>query len=126
MDFRKQIVNQINECISTLLWLDFDVMYYNGYRMIISGGIDEAEPPKMLIAFDEVSFYSGRTSWKSEPSESVLSIVEGDEEAEIRKRFDVEYRHAIFKFIPAEAFAEEPGFYIAAEKIFYMISPTIK
>lgn len=47
-----QKLSEFNRTLSSYLWMDFELFFSNG-ELVLSGGIDEAEPENIRISFLE-------------------------------------------------------------------------
>jgi hypothetical protein len=113
-------VNEINAFIQQNLWLDFEVIEYKKSRLTIFGSIDVSVQHDIEIHFDDIFFVSLPMEWKTDTSNIVLTMLEGESAVSLNKKFQVEQDYHIFKFIP-EDYLEDFGCYIAAKNISYKI-----
>lgn len=113
-------VRQINEIIGKELWYDFYVNSYIGDELSIYGGLSTSYPD-MEITFKSVFLVSLPFMWKSDPTRgNILTLLKGEGDYEINKKFNVEYLHYNFKFIPDE-YPDDFGCYISAKEISYRL-----
>lgn len=116
----KLVINEINTLIQKEQWYDFSVKQYLDNELVIEGGLSLSYPD-IEIVFHGIFFTSLPFDWKTDTKQSVLTLVEGDEERSINQRYKVEYHHYIFKF-SLEDYPIDFGCYIAAKGISYKIN----
>jgi hypothetical protein len=123
MDNEKIIitVDEINDFVRTKMWLDFEVLNYDKYKLTVIGSIDISTAHDIEITFEDISFVSMPFEWKTDTSNKALVFVEGEEAIAINRRFQVEKGYHIFRIIP-EDFPEDFGCYLGAKSISYQIS----
>ena len=111
------IVDEINNLIQKELCYDFSVKQYENNQLVIEGGWSLSYPD-IEILFQGIFFTSLPFTWMTDTEETVLSLVEGEEERLINEKFKVEYKHYIFKFKP-DYYPIDFGCLIAAKEISY-------
>ncbi|WP_042473857.1 hypothetical protein [Bacillus ndiopicus] len=115
----KLVVQEINDFIKNNMWFDFEIKQYTDYELCIHSGVSLSYPD-IEIKFKGVFFISLPMIWKTDTTETILNILEGEAEKEISEKFQVEYFHYIFKFNP-EDYPSNFGCLIAAKEISYTI-----
>lgn len=115
-----KVLVEINEFLQEQMWLDFEVMEYKKNRLTIIGSIDISTQHNIEIYFEEISFISLPMEWKTDTSEIVLTLLEGDKAITLNKKFQVEQGFHIFKFKP-EDYTDDFGCYVGAKNISYKI-----
>lgn len=115
----KLVVQEINEFIKCGLWFDFEIKQYIDGELTIYGGLSLSYPD-IEIKFRDIFFVSFPMMWKTDTTETILNVLEGEDEKEISEKFQVEYLHYIFKFTP-EDYPSNFGCLIAAKELSYNI-----
>jgi len=98
----KRVVDEINAYLTSKPWLDFEVMEYRGYRLVIMGSLDTSTAHDVEIWFEPVFFVSLPIEWKTDTSSPPLSLVTGDKAIEVNRRFMVEHGNHLFGFSPED------------------------
>ena len=115
----KKIVSEINDHIRKQLWMDFEVVQYSKNKLIIFGSIDPSSSIHNIeIWFEDVFFISLPLEWKTDTSNGVLELLEGENAYLINRQFQVEQGYHIFKFTP-EDYPNTFGCLLGAKKIAY-------
>ena len=114
------LVEEINAFLMQKLWMDFEVMQYTGYELVIMGSLDISNPHDIEIRFNDVSFISLPIQWQTNTSKTVFEIVKGEKAMELNQKFQVEQGYIIFKFFP-EDYEAEFGCFIAAKELQYKL-----
>ncbi|WP_132313641.1 hypothetical protein [Paenibacillus sp. BK033] len=117
----KLIVEQINNFIQKNFWFDFSVDSYINDRLTITGGLSLSYPPMIEIYFSEVLFTLVHTTWHTDTSKSVITLLEGEEAKIINRMFGIEVGYQVFRFAPEDC-PNELGYLVAAKKITYKIN----
>ncbi|MBW7473868.1 hypothetical protein K0T92_03815 [Paenibacillus oenotherae] len=113
----KLVVQEINDFISSGLWFDFEIKKYFDGELSLYGGLSLSHPD-IEIKFKDIFFISLPMIWKTDTKETILNVLEGEDEKETSEKFQVEYLHYIFKFTP-EDYPSDFGCLIAAKEISY-------
>lgn len=113
----ESIVRKINEYICGQMWMDFDVVEYKDYKLLITGSIDPSTSvADIAITFEDVFFIALPFSWQTDTSKAAFELVSEMEAKEINSKFKVEQGNYIFKFV-AEDYPADFGCLIGAKKI---------
>lgn len=119
LDEANIVVGEICDFIKQEKWFDFMVKQYVDNELTLHGGLSLTYPD-IEIKFKDVFFTSLPMEWKTDTSAVIISILMGEEERITSEKFQVEYLHYIFKFIP-EDYPDNFSCLIAAKQISYEI-----
>lgn len=111
-----KVLDEINNYLSTQLWMDFEFIEYSCTTLRIMGSLDISASPVMELILSDVFFVSAPFNWKTDTSRTVISLVSGDEARIINVKYRVEMGYYIIKMKP-EDYPEEFGCLFAAKKI---------
>jgi len=116
-------IKEINEFISKELWFDFEVKSFDGYTLIIIGGIDLYYNWLIELKFTDVSFLSLKNDWKRSDKLDLLEIITGEKEKVIKKLQFIDRDYIIFGLNHEDLNSENSNQYIiAATEIEYLIN----
>lgn len=121
-DIREKAI-EIDTAIRKNPWMDFEVEKYDHQELIVAGNLSPSypnRPGRIEILFKDVFFISLPISWKTDTSEQVFSVMDGEDAISINKFFRVEQGYQLFKF-KSEDHEESFGCLICAKKISYRI-----
>jgi len=118
----QNVVDEINALLQKQPWMDFTVSEFNGYHLLIEGGlsIHRRRPWDIEITFESVFCISLPVDWKTDTSKPPLALLTGDDAYAINTRFDVVQGNHLFRFRP-EDYPPDSGCIIAAEGIGYQL-----
>ena len=114
----QSVVNKINQFLVNELWMDFELCIMNGYKVVLSGKLDELDESSIEISFIQPCFVSSRMSFTYD-SGPFMKILEGEESTLINKMYHVERGNFIFQIFPSK---ESSPFFIIAEGIEVLIN----
>lgn len=94
-------IDKINHFLFNELWMDFELCVMNGYKVVLSGKLDELNDSLIEISFKQPCFISSRMSFTYDDG-PFMKILEGEESISINKMYHVEQGNFIFQFFPSE------------------------
>ncbi|MFP4598149.1 MAG: hypothetical protein ACLFVJ_07855 [Persicimonas sp.] len=94
----KKVLARINQFVGQQLWLDMDILSYEGSRLVVIGSVSRSYPHELEITFDGVFFVSLPVAWTTGPEVRTIALAEGEEARALNEKFRVERGHCIFKF----------------------------
>ena len=110
------IIDKINNHIRKEQWFDFEIIKYGQNELFVGGGKSLSYPYELEIHFKDVCFVSVPVEWRTDTSNNVLFILEGEEAYKVNRKFQVEQGYHVFKFVPEE-YPEDFGCLIGARSL---------
>jgi hypothetical protein len=102
MDIDKinKTISQIEKAITKELWLDFDIMNFNGRTLLVTGTIDRTYKHTLEILFEDVFAILSPTEWTWDKKENskVLELLNEDESKSFNLKYSVVVDHKVFRF----------------------------
>ena len=93
----RNIVSEIDDEIRQHEWFDFHILSFDGFKLIIAGGIDLIYYHKLEIIFEGVFFVSGFfQGWRSDTKQRTFLLP--DNEKEINEKYEIEQGYQLFLF----------------------------
>ncbi len=114
----QEIIQKINDVIGHQEWFDFSLKYYSASKLIIVGGTSLEYYHEIEIIFSDLFFISCGTEWKTETSEEVLYILEGQEAYDFNVKNNIQQGYTIFEFQTDDF---DANFQVAAKSIEYKL-----
>jgi hypothetical protein len=114
----EKTVEALNDCIMTFMWMDFEIIECNAYKLILIGSIDPSDDHDIEIEFDDIAFVQSPISWRTDTSKPPVTLVSGSLEEHLNRLFKVESGYSIFRFSP-DYYPSEFGCYIGARNVSY-------
>jgi hypothetical protein len=100
----RRVVSQIDAAIREQPWMDFEVRDYAGSDLAVRGTLDPSSGSDHLeITFSGVFAVSMPMEWRTETSEPVFRILDGDEARDVNLRFGVVQGNTVFGFKPEDS-----------------------
>lgn len=109
----QDVINKINQFLRNELWMDFELCIMNGYKVVLSGKLDEVNDSLIEISFKQPCFVSSRMSFTYDGG-LFMKILEGEESISINKMYHIEQGNYIFQFFTS---GDATPFFIIAEEI---------
>lgn len=108
-------INRINQYLREQLWMDFEMCNMNGGELELYGYLDEAGETKIKIIFELPYMVSCNFFFTYEGGrKDFISIVDGEEEYQMNKKYGITQGNSIFKITNVNA---ETDMFIAAQGI---------
>lgn len=91
-------VAAIDRVLRTYPWLDCEIQTFERGELLIVGGVDlHGPPPDVLIYFEDVFFMIAPCEWKTDTTQTVLSILGGEEENALRLDYGAGGEYTIYQ-----------------------------
>jgi len=116
-DQLEQTVSEIDHEVRLHDWFDFHVLKYDGYRLLIGGGVDLTYSHELEIIFEDVFFATiFFDEWHSDTRKTVIELPSEKQNKELNLKFEIQQGFQIFIIHP-EDFKNK--IYIAAKNLNY-------
>lgn len=112
----QQIVDSINKITDAQLWFDFEIKFYDGYELIVCGGIDLSNKALIEIKFSDASFCSIKNEWKRKDGVVALQILNGKDAFFTNSLFNIEVGYTLFRFNHEDSLDNFSNSYIIAAR----------
>lgn len=96
----KRSIEGIENALLDSLWLDFDIVRFDGMNLIICGTIDRTYSPSLEIVFREVFAVCSPMAWTWDRKENPkpLEMLDGDESRAINIKYSIAVGYEVFRF----------------------------
>lgn len=91
-----QNIGDFNKALSAYSWMDFELFLENG-ELILSGGIDEAEPENLRISFSEPYMVACPICFTYDEG-ALIEEVFGKQFAELTEKYKIPDGYRFFRF----------------------------
>jgi hypothetical protein len=109
-------IKEINDFLKKEMWFDFELLDYSKNCLTVVGSTDFSYFHNIEISFKDVFYISCNVEWRSDTSENIIEIEQGDEARKINVANKIEQGYTLFKFIPED---NDSFFYISAKEVEY-------
>lgn len=115
-ELNTKYVKEINQEVTSQMWMDFEVGAYGGYELSIHGTIDPSSQHDFIVVnFKEVDFIATNIEWGTDTSKDVFEIVRKDDPDFLKLGAIVNPNYTIFRFISND----NTKMYIVAKEVGY-------
>lgn len=111
-------IREVSDMLTDLSWYEFSVKSYNGYTLVIEGGLSSTYP-ELEITFYQVSYCQLKSYW-NKGAHLPFTILSGEEAARLNQLHHIEIGHVLIRIAHEEMLPDQSNAYlIAAQKIEY-------
>ena len=113
----------INNLVSKELWFDFEIKSYDGFTLIIIGGIDLYYRWLVEITFSDVSFILLKSDWKANSALKAIEIIDNENAKNIKDLYYIGDNALLFSLNHEDVDGDNANrYFIAAKRISYKLN----